>query len=450
MISNWFYYCLSLLATISILSSCLDSNDSNIDYGYSADAQITSLKISSRYDSLRVLSDLKFSINQVSSTPIIYNRDSLPYLFDVSIVEMDIMTNGASGIKFFLNNPDSSYIWNLTDSVQIKRLKQIEVYAQDGTTKKTYDFKMTTHQQDPDTIFWQNITSNYISSIPTDQITVSDENSFYTYHKTVNTTHLSTSPLTDGELWTDQPLSGLPENVVLKSIRNQVLEENKVWLALDTNNKVYVSENGMEWAVQFTDYPVTSILGKLPSYTKDSVLAIVKDGDKYKFAKTIDFTSIHVFNEVPLGFPVKDFTFTTIKDSLIYTAKYMIVTGGSHSNNFFNNSVWLLQEGDNKITYTSKRLKFNVTGSSLFKYNNKVYMLTSENNKNELYTSSNYGVHWEKASSKQSLPNTFTLRNNQSVNVDNQNNIWIFGGVTSSNKQLVEVWKGRINRLFIK
>ena len=79
-----------------------------------------------------------------------------------------------------------------------------------------------------------------------------------------------------------------------------------------------------------------------------------------------------------------------------------------------------------------------------------VYLLTSEDNKNQFYTSSTYGLVWEKASKKQSLPNGFLYRRNQSVNVDNINNIWIFGGESPSQGQLVEVWKGRINKLFVE
>lgn len=448
MISNRFYYYLTLVAAIFILSSCLDSDNDNVEYEYSADAQITSLRLSSYEDSLKVLPGVEFSINQVSSAPIIFNKDSLPYLFDVTNVALSILTNNASGIKIHLSN-DSSYIWNMTDSVILKKLKLIEVYAQDGKTKKTYTFKLTTHQQDPDTIFWKNVKNSYITA-PVDQVTVSNKSSFFTYHKKNNTLQLSTSLIADGETWTTQPLSGLPQNVVLKSIRSEVLEENETWFALDTNSKVYLSKNGVNWTVQPTDYPIKTIFGRLPSFTKDSVLAVVKDGGKYKFAKTMNFSSFHILNEIPSGFPVEGFTSTVVKDSFIYTAKYLVVTGGKDIDGISNNRVWLLQEGEDKITFTSKLLKFNVEGSSMFNYDNKIYLLTSENDKNVFYTSTNYGVFWEKPSSKQSLPMEFANRTNHSVNVDSKNNIWIFGGFSSNQTQYVEIWKGRINKLFVK
>ena len=446
MISNWFYYCFTLVAATFILSSCLDSDD-NVDYEYSADAQITSVNISSNQDSLKVLSGVRFSIDQVSSAPVVFNKDSLPYLFDVSMVSMNVATNRASGVKIHLANPDSSYIWDMKDSVNIKKLKLIEVFAENGKTTKTYTFQLRTHQQDPDTIFWENVKNNYITQ-PTDQVTVLDRRNFFTYSIANNAIQLSTSPIDDGFTWANQALSGLPEDAILKSIQNTVFEENESWFAIDSNNKVYISNNGIDWTERPTTYPVKAIFGKIPSFSKDSILAVVKDGDKYKFAKTIDFSSMHVLNEIPLGFPVNNFTFTSVKDPLIYTAKYLIITGGKDINNLVNRYVWVLQENENKITHTSKRLKFNVLGSSLFNYDKKIYLMTSEDNKNVFYTSTNYGVFWEKVSNKQSLPSEFTNRRNQSVNVDSNNYIWIFGGESISQTQFIEIWKGRINKLF--
>lgn len=453
MISNRFSYCLALLATIFILTSCLGSGD-DVGYEFSSDAQITSIGFSSREDTLNVLPKVTFSINQVASAPTIFNKDSLPYLFDVSMAKMQLNTNDASGIKLYLNNPDSVYIWNMTDSVMINNLKNIEVYAQDGITKKMYTFILNTHQQDPDTIFWQNVESDYITT-PIDQVTVSNKESFFTYYSANNAIGLSTSPITDGKSWAVQPLVGLPQNVVFKSIQNHSIEESEVWCALGTDNKVYISQNGIDWTEQPTDLPVISILGRFPSFSSDFILAIVKDGDVYKFAKTLNFSSMNMLNEVFSGFPVDDFTFTTVNIESINTAKYLIVTGGSDINGVQNSKVWMLQEDGAKITETSTTPGFNVEGSSLFNYDDKIYLLTSEGNKNQFYTSSTYGLVWEKASKKQSLPNGFLYRKNQSVNVDNINNIWIFGGVESlsqgqEQRQLVEVWKGRINKLFVE
>ena len=76
--------------------------------------------------------------------------------------------------------------------------------------------------------------------------------------------------------------------------------------------------------------------------------------------------------------------------------------------------------------------------------------MTFDGSKNSFYTSTNYGVYWEKASNKQSLPTGFTSRKNQNVTIDSENNIWIFGGISANQTQLVEIWKGRINKYFYK
>ena len=450
MTSNWFYYCFTLLTATFILSSCLNSDSDNIDYTVSRDAQITSLSISSREDSSRVLSKVKFSIDQVSSAPLIFNKDSLPYLFDISNALLQIKTNNASGIKLHLFNPDSSYIWDQTDSVMIKKLNQIEIFAEDGITTKRYTFKLNTHQQDPDTIFWQSVAEDYIPQ-PNDQVTVSNKDSFFTYYKLNNSIHLSTSPIDNGDDWTYTQINGLPQNVILKTIQNDSFDNGENWYALDDGNNVYYSENGENWSMLTTSYPVKAIFGKLPSFTEDEILTIIEKDGSHMFAKTKDFSSINVLNNMPEGFPIKDFTSTTISDSLNYTAKYLIVTGGQDINDTSNKEVWLLQEGaNNNITYAHQLLDFNVEGSTLFRYDDKIYLLTSEKNRNVFYTSTNYGAFWKKASNKQSLPLEYASRENQSVNIDDKNNIWIFGGQTSDKTQLIEVWRGRINKLFIK
>lgn len=449
MISNRFYYSFTLLAIAVILSSCLGSSVENMDNTISRDAQITSVQMSSYEDTLKVLPKVYFSIDQVSSVPLIFNKDSLPYLFDVSNVSLKLQTKGASGIKLHLINPDSSYIWNQTDSVEINKLKHIEVFAQDGITTKRYTIQLNTHQQDPDIIFWQNIINGYMPQ-PNKQVTVSDNSHFFTYYKLNNNILLTTSSIDDGTQWSSQQLSGLPQDIVLKTIQNIVFDENRKWYALDIENKIYTSINGKEWNTLNTSHTVKSIFGKFPSFTKDSILTVIEDEGEYKFAKTKDFSSFHILNNVPTGFPVSEYTFTTVKDSLNYTAKYLIVTGGKTIDQVSNQRVWLLQESETEIRSTSIPQVFNVQGSSLFNYDKKIYLMTSSNNKNVFYTSSNYGAFWKQVSDKQLFPTEFTLRKDQSVIVDEKNNVWIFGGHNNFNSQIVEVWKGRINKLFIQ
>ena len=352
-------------------------------------------------------------------------------------------------VKLYLFNPDSSYIWNQNDSVEIKKLQHIEVFAQDGMTTKRYTIQLNIHQQDPDTIFWQNVVENYIPQ-PNDQVTVLNETQFFNYYKLNNSIQLTTSSVEDGVEWTNQQVNGLPYDIVLKSIQSDSFEENRVWYAMDKSNNVYKSANGKDWNIRPTDYTIKTILGRLPSFTKDSILAIVEDEGTNKFAKTKDFSSFHVLNDVPVGFPVINYTTTTINDPLNYTAKYLIVAGGEKNDATSNQSIWLLQEKDAEIRSTSILPAFSVTGSSLFNYDEKIYLMTSMNNKNVFYTSSNYGAFWKMVSDKQSLPTDLTHRLNQSVMVDDKANIWIFGGHTTLKTQIVDVWKGRINKLFMK
>lgn len=446
MIYNRFYHYLAFILVAFIFSSCLNSDD--VEFIPSADAQVTSIKLSSLQDTLNILPKVTFSIDQVSSAPLIFNKDSLPYLFEVSKVEMVVNTNAASGIKLHLANPDSTYIWNKTDSVSIDKLEVIEVFAQNGKTSRKYTFQLNIHQQDPDTIFWQKVTDGYISN-PVDQVTLSDSQLFYTYYRSNNSLRLSTTDMSDGSNWTSKTLSGLSSNIVLSSIIYE--SNNKKWYALNNEHKAFQSTDGVNWNSVISEFDVASILGTIPSNEGDAILTAVIVENKYKFAKTKDFTSFTVLNEIPTGFPIDNLTSTTISNPNSFTSKYLVVTSGTTVDGKLNKDVWLLQDDNNEIKYTSVKTKFDVTGSSLFNYDKKLYLLVQENNRNVFYTSSNYGAFWTKAGNKQSLPVSFTNRTYQSTIVDDKNFIWIFGGKATSNaSQINDVWKGRINKLFVK
>ncbi len=122
---------------------------------------------------------------------------------------------------------------------------------------------------------------------------------------------------------------------------------------------------------------------------------------------------------------------------------------GNTSDNAFSNNIWILQEDGDVIKYISSKRpeEGNLKGSSLFFYDDKPYLIArSSDGKNILMYSDNYGVDWIKAEENQSLPADFTARTNTSVITDADNNIWIFGGISSSNTQLVDIWKGRLNK----
>ena len=82
-------------------------------------------------------------------------------------------------------------------------------------------------------------------------------------------------------------------------------------------------------------------------------------------------------------------------------------------------------------------------GVSLFPYNKQMYTLKL----NQFFISSTWGQKWNVAASKQMLSKEISRRKDQTVIIDDQNYIWIFGGVSENGTYLNDVWRGRLNSL---
>ncbi|MDD4777549.1 MAG: DUF6242 domain-containing protein [Fermentimonas sp.] len=430
-----------------MFSSCLgSSNDGDLEY--SPDAQIYSFSIASKADTLNLLRTTDFTIDQVNGR--IFNKKPLPYQFHVDSIIVNIV--GANTYDPFMNVsiqliPDSTFTWSQSDSIDVSRLYKITTTAPDGINKKTYEFQLNIYQQDPYILSWEKMSNGYLPQTAVQQKTISFNNRFITYYIADGTVNAVSSAVSDGKNWTSASLKGLPPAVLLSTIT--VAEE--ALFATDDNNRLFSSSDGYSWGQVITDYPVVAIYGILPSATSD-ILVMVDDNGTLKLAKTIDFTSLQFIeinskNVSTSNLPVKNFTTTQIESVTSYAIKYIAIAGGKYSDDTNNNDIWILQEKNNKISVlkSKKSETVSIEGSSIFFYDEKPYILTASSEKNSLLYSENYGLDWKAAAENQALPATFNFRKNASVVTDN-NNIWIFGGISQSQTLISDVWKGRLNK----
>lgn len=439
---KYFTWCLTVLTVllgIIAFSSCLNTNDTEIEF--LSDAQIYGITLSAAYDSTRTLANAKFSIDQRAS--LIYNRDSLDFGFEPKEAYLSLDLRYAAAVKFYLHNPDSTYFWNSTDSVDIGRLKYIEIYAQDGITTKKYEFRLNIHQQNPHQLVWTQLTDNYLPSPIDAQKTVAFNNRFYTYYKSGQ--NIKGVVSSDGATNTPLEVSGLPPTIQFSSI---VSTPTAIY-ALDNSYSVYKTIDGVLWTKLPEIYQVKSIYGILPSVATDSILTAIYDEETLKFAKTSDFTSFHVMNAIPTDFPITQFSTANIKDTTIFWRKYMLLV--ENADNSLNSKIWIIQEKDDAILTSDNTAPIPTQGSTLFPYDQNIYMLTtSTENKNVLYISEKgNGIAWHLADSLQALPSTFNYRTNASIITDEKNYIRIFGGTSERQTELTDVWRGRLNRLAI-
>ncbi len=449
MVSKYFLRSLVLIMNLLLFSSCLNTTEEG-EFEYSKNAQIYSISIASKADTLGLLSKTAFTIDQINGK--LFNKTPLPYMFDVDSVTINI--SGATNINSFSDvtlklTPDSSFSWTQNDSIPIKRLYQIVTTAPDGLTKKTYSFQLNIYEQNPYILQWENLTTqNYITPQIDKQRTIEFNDRFITYYASNGSINAKFSANDDGKIWIDANLLGIPTNIEFESISRL---GNSLFV-IDNTNRVYKSSDGFNWVEVQTDFPVAAIYGNLPSASKGGLLVMVNDNDELKFAETNDFTDLQIIEAKSTinenNFPVKDFSTVSIESSSSYSIKYIIIAGGTTINNEINKDVILLQEKDGVITGLRPNLpeSININGGSLFYYDEKTYIIISSTDKNLLLFSENYGLSWSEVDDNQSFPTNFNNRINTSVITDDNNFIWIFGGVSSGQTQLIDVWKGRLNK----
>lgn len=454
MIKKYFYHSVGIFLWILMLTSCLGSSTN--EYVASKDAQIYSFKLTSSVDSSSYLSGTKFSIDQVKGQ--IFNRDSLPYLYEVDSVLVSITgasSLGYSKIEFKLRDNDSSYTWNGKDSVAVHRLKSIETTAEDGKTILKYDFKLNTHQQDPYIINWDKISDNYLANIDIqEQKTVSFKNKFITYYKASGQIRASEAMTSNAGEWEQIVVAGLPLTTRLSSVTSVVSLETPVLYAIDTAGSVLVSHDGALWNIVDTDYSVKTIYGELPFITGEFAIlvAISVDGD-LKFATTTDFESFDILNNLPSELPVEGFSSVSFDNPSVYSAKYILLYGGKDNSGTSNDDVWIIQKDGNEIKAIKEDISLEIDDAQLFLYDDKVYVLAREDNEenknkeNKFYFSRNYGLNWTWGGENQVVSEDMSPRKGASVISDSDNFIWIFGGESSNQSQVVDVWRGRLNKL---
>ncbi len=444
MISKYFLGASVLIANLLLFSSCLNSSDNNLEYP--VDPQIYAISISSKADTTSLLTGVAFTIDQVNGK--LFNKKPLPYGFHVDSVMLSITGSNSyysfAAIELTLE-PDCTYIW-LSDSIAISRLSRIKTTAPDGITTKGYDFQLNIYQEDPYILTWEKISGDYLNSPVEDQTTIAYKNRCYTYYRSGNEIKADSTTISDTPKWGKVDLSGIPHTLRLSSL---ITSGNLIYALDSATGAVYQSSDGSDWSVLQTEYEVKALYGELPFAESGNILLAVSHDEKIKFARANnDLSIIVLMNDLPANLPIIDFSAMKVESATSYASKFIFLTGGDDADGTFNSNIWILQEDGGVIKYiTSKRPAEGIlTGSSLFFYDEKPYLIATSTEKNILIYSENYGIDWVKAEENQSLPTDFTERTNASVITDANNNIWIFGGISSSNTPVVDIWKGRLNK----
>jgi len=444
MISKYFPLASVLVMTLLSLSSCLNSSNDNVEY--SPDAQIYAFSISSKTDTAALLSATQFTIDQINGR--IFNKKPLPYQFHVDSVLLSI--RGASTYSPFAQvtltlHPDSTFLWRASDSVAVNRLQRITTTAPDGKSTRTYTFELHIYQKDPYTLTWENLKTNYLPVAPLSQQTVALGERLITYYRTVDRIEAVCTPTDDGVEWSSLNIQGLPTATDLSTL---TVSDKGIFVLDCTSNTVYHSPDGIVWSAVSAPYSVKAIYGTLPATVGGALLVAIDHDNSLRFAETNDFTQVVMRNKVPDNIPVRDFAATKVDNPTSFSVKYILLAGGTTADNIPSNQIWILQKKEGVISSILSRVPSSLTlqGNSLFYYDNKPYLMAASAGKNLLYFSDNFGLDWQEAEENQSFPASFPKRTHASVLTDTKNHIWIFGGISSDQAQITDVWRGCLNK----
>jgi hypothetical protein len=433
-----------------------DTSTTTTSLDFSADAQIYSFSLKAKaysaIDSVTypVLAKTRFSIDQFRTH--IYNPDSLPYKTSLKKFHATLAYASSTPSMVQLVYPNDSIVdWNSSDSIDFSTpsYPKFKITATNGTATKEYTVDIRIHQVDPDVLVWTEQSLKLPSTV-SKQKTLQKDNIFYTFSIDTDNKfylHKTTASLTSYE--PKKAATGLTaSDVVLGSITLF----NGQFFAIDKSNKGYVSGDGIEWTPESNE--VYSILGVLPDYTtaEDSLLVITKKDNKYYFAKSLDLKILKEVRELNNNevnnMPVSDFSSTTSYDNTNLNRNILSITGGKNFSGTLVNNTWSFQVDDSnvfRLTYNQENMVFAAkAGLVSFLYDGYLYALTGK----QLYKSSSFGSRWVAAPQKEMLDPSMVNAHSQSVIVDSDNYIWIFGGVSDSGSTpVLQIWKGRLNKL---
>lgn len=443
----------SALFSFFFILSCKDDDSNNyVNATLSADAQVYSFSIKgtpmSKIDSVNypIMDATPFVIDQLSS--LIYNADSFPYQTRLAKFALTATFSTNSPSKIQLLYPDTIINWNSTDSIDFSKKFYLKVTAQNGTATKQYNIDLRVHQIDPDTMVWVKAGSlpNNIGNLKALQ---RQDRRFFCFSKNNASIEIYVSDA-NGVNWSTQKANGLPPTTIIESI----CLFKDTFFAVDSEQKAYSSVDGINWTR--SGGTAFSILGILPgkSEDKDSLLVIQKYKDTYLLAKTLDLKQFNttkikgsnqddIYKTFP-AFPVSGFSALSRFDRKNPNSNILIISGGKGYDGNQKNTTWLVKEGDGsvEIVFTQQHDIYKPQqGISNFLYDDQLYALAQDN----LYVSQ-WGNNWKKAPKKQVIDPQMAKVKSQSIVVDKNNNIWVFGGISGSNF-IKDIWKGRLNRL---
>ena len=438
----------SLFLAVCTITSCMDL--SGEEYEYSSNASITGFAITDSIvtvigtDTTTVLGVYyPFIINQNEGR--IYNADSLPVNTDISKVVVNITAD--TYYIYVVAAQDS--LWESTDTLDFRRPIEFKVLAETGVFGRTYKAQINVHQQDPDSLVWRKMTSEFASNIQA-QKAVCTNSHIYIFAEQESQIAMTSSKTSDGKNWTQLATINIPVKADYTSVMTW---NNTLYILAD--NQLYTSVNGLDWTKVDTEQTFSKLLANSENNNK-----LIGIDTENHYISSKDGIVWEQYDLLPVEFPIGNYTFANYPLGTNPNIDRIVLLGKNEASTDTTTIVWSQLGSENEwtpLTYDNNNHGCpKLENATIIRYNNKLYTFggSGEYNGNispfnNFFESRDNGISWRTVTKKVMFPKEFThlyneANGNYSCVIDNKQYIWIIWSQTG------EVWRGRINKMGFK
>lgn len=404
------------------------------------------------------LTAMTYKVEHRSDTGLIYSPDSLTFGTRLDSVIPSVSYLATPGMATFIL-PDTTIVSTGTDTMNFTvRPIYLHVLASDMKTEKVYEINIFAHQVNPDLYEWSCLTDNLFAP---QEAPNCEMKAFYIQDQIIVyvndglSTHIYQSK--DGEKWerNTSAVVGLPVPCHVRDI----LQHGHDLYYID-GTSLYTSSDLTTWTEQDCSSASFTLINMLVSYDGKPWCIVQDNASQALMLATINGGKIEPQTEIngleggvlPAGFPISDFAALEFR-STSERPRAMIV-GGRAMNGDIVNARWNLEYSAN-AGYRIKDFSIvqptfeTLNGVSIIQYADQLIMFGGTDNNLDMRTdilySKDEGMNWYVPdSANNQLPSSYTTRSHQSVLVDNEDNIYIIGGQTTT-QSLSDVYRGFLN-----
>jgi hypothetical protein len=454
-----------LLLAASMMTSCLDTDDT--EYTYSSNASITAFSIddieteyTTQIDGVDTTltatvtgDDYTFVIDQVQH--LIYNVDSLPCGTDITKVVAEITFDSS---YLLITDQEASEskdtLWTSGDSLDFTKPIIMKVYAYDGSYGEPYTVKLNVHQVVPDSLVWRDLSAgnNFQgNTAQKGQKAVCFKQRIYVLEEGDTQVKITSTATSDGRSWT--ALTELP--IAEKADYQSAM----VWgdaLYLLAGNQLYRSEDAETWTAVDGASGLTTLVANLDTDRHHRLVAVDTDG---YLTESTDGSTWTPTETLPDGFPVSGLSYVGYDLASNPAIGRMVVLGENQADADTMHVVWskLTTEstwGNLLLTVNDASCLPRLKQVAMISYDHKLYAFggASQNGSTEVgafgsfYVSEDGAVSWTAVTASLFFPEEFPDLYDEAGGtfayvVDENDYLWIlWGGQTG-------VWRSRVNRL---